>query len=319
MKTHRDDKCVFCTSCSFPLRGRNASLRDRLAGELINLAQVALSVTCDKTMSNAILDGLAVMDTNACAEESSFVTLINHTIRIRNSHGYTCCFQSREIQPFDMNEIREDDKHISSLKFLILSALSGMASHARLAGSRALRDETINNFFYKALTTLAGTLTPPYLADIALELGSVNLRCMELLAGRAESVAWEAADSPARSKGVLLAGGCEGRNGLAITSDLSNLLRNETTLLTFGCCHEPNAIHVGSPLQALDFIQSYGAEHIKLIYSWYGSRSAALLLTSISMGIKEIYAGPFPDFFAAETKELLGLKEISEFNGGKIA
>ncbi|MDR3243606.1 MAG: hypothetical protein LBT79_02530 [Elusimicrobiota bacterium] len=312
MKTYCGDKCLFCSSCSIPLRGRNASLRNSLAGELINLAQVALSVTCDKTMSNAILDGLAVMDTNVCAEESSFVRLINQTIRVRNSHGYTCCFQSREIRPFDMNEIRDDDKDVSSLKFLILDALSGMASHARLAGSRAMRDEIINNFFYKALTTLAGTLTPPYLADIALELGSVNLRCMELLAGRSESAALKASDSPALSiaKGVLLAGGCKERDGGLLSAITS--LPNETALLTFGCCHEPNGIHLGSPLAALDFIQSYDAAPIKLIYAWYGSRSAALLLTFISMGIKEIYAGPFPDFFSAETKDLLGLKEISE-------
>ena len=56
-----------------------------------------------------------------------------------------------------------------------------MAAYAYHALMLGLSDETVNNFFYKALSILGYDYEMNELLPIVLEVGEVNLRCMELL------------------------------------------------------------------------------------------------------------------------------------------
>ena len=80
-----------------------------------------------------------------------------------------------------MNLIWDADEDIRSLKSLILFGIRGMAAYAYHALMLGLSDKTVNNFFYKALSILGYDYEMNELLPIVLEVGEVNLRCMELL------------------------------------------------------------------------------------------------------------------------------------------
>ena len=158
-----------------------ANLQDKLTGELVNLAQIAMTVTCDRTMTDIILEGLFMTVTNVNFDSESIQAQIDKTVDARNSRGFSCTFKSREVEPFDMNEIWEADEDIRSLKSLILFGLRGMAAYAYHARVLGYSDDEVNAFFYKGLNTLAGNMPADKLLEVVMELGQVNLKCMELL------------------------------------------------------------------------------------------------------------------------------------------
>jgi len=311
---------IFCSMCAFPLKkAADFALRERLAGELINLSCVALSVTCDKTMTETLLEGLAILDDNIVPEPASFVSKINRTVKVRNSHGYTCFFQSHDIEPFDMDDFKLGDES-SALKSFILSALCAMAAYSAPWRKRVISDAEVTDFFYKGLTSLSGTLTAENLADIALELGLANLRCMEL-ADFDTQAAYETAVYFAEKiqggelKNIIIGGGC-------CAEKVSPPAFSEE-LLTFGCCAEdsPTQTYLGSGYMAVKFIQFLSTVlklpvallPVEIIYPLYASRSAALLLTFLSIGVKKIYIAESSYFQQKETFGLLksrfGLKD----------
>ena len=81
-----------------------------------------------------------------------------------------------------MSTLWTTDEDIRSLKSLILFGIRGMAAYAYHASVLGYTDETISKFFYKALFAI-GTKDwgMDELLPIVLEVGEVNLRCMELL------------------------------------------------------------------------------------------------------------------------------------------
>jgi hydroxylamine reductase len=71
---------------------------------------------------------------------------------------------------------------IRSLRELLAYGLKGMASYADHAAILGASDEVVNAFFYKALAALLDdTLDLNALFELNMELGRVNLRCMEIL------------------------------------------------------------------------------------------------------------------------------------------
>ena len=318
---------ILCTMCAFPLRNNNNSaLRERLAGELINLSCVALSVTCDKTMTGALLEGLSILDDNMVIEPASFVPKINRTIEVRDSHGYACFFKSRDIEPFNTDDFKLNDES-SALKSLILSALCAMASCSVPWRKSVISDAEVTDFFYKGLTSLSGTLTAENLADIALELGLANLRCMELAGFDIQNVHETAVSSAEKLqsgelKDITIGGGC-------CAGKLPHPVDFPPEMFTFGCALEKSQTkpHLGSGFMAVKFIQILAAAlkrpvallPLKIIYPLYASRSAALLLTFLAIGVKEIYVAEPSYFLQKETFDLLksrfGLKDISSLQG----
>ena len=80
-----------------------------------------------------------------------------------------------------MKAIWETDEDIRSLKSLILFGIRGMAAYAYHAMVLGYRDETVDQFFVKALAVLGYELEMADLLPVVLEVGEVNLACMELL------------------------------------------------------------------------------------------------------------------------------------------
>ena len=313
---------IFCAMCAFPLKkAAGSDLRERLAGELINLSGVALSVTCDKTMTETLLEGLSILDDNTVPEPASFVPKINRTVKVRNSHGYTCFFQSHDIEPFNTDDFKSDDE-LSVIKSFILSALCAMAAYSTPWRKRVIADAEVTDFFYKGLTSLTGTLTAENLAAIALELGLANLRCMELARLDIQNV-YETAASFAEKiqdgeiKNIAIYGGCCAEKFLPVPFGADTF--------TFGCglASTPSETYLGSGYMAVKFIQSLAAAlkrppallPLKIIYPLYASRSAALLLTFVSIGVKEIYVAESSRFSQKESfrlfKSRFGLKDIN--------
>ena len=81
-----------------------------------------------------------------------------------------------------MNTLWTTDEDVRSLKSLILFGIRGMAAYAYHASVLGYTDETISKFFYKALFAVGmKDWGMEELLPIVLEVGEVNLRCMELL------------------------------------------------------------------------------------------------------------------------------------------
>ena len=80
-----------------------------------------------------------------------------------------------------MNEIWNADADIRSLKSLILFGVRGMAAYAYHAMVLGYTDDTVNEFFYKALSYISFDLDESQLLPVVMEVGEVNLKCMELL------------------------------------------------------------------------------------------------------------------------------------------
>ena len=66
----------------------------------------------------------------------------------------TCASPCGNTSDYDMKEIWEADEDIRSLKSLILFGIRGMAAYAYHAAVLGYEDETVNAFFYKALSFL---------------------------------------------------------------------------------------------------------------------------------------------------------------------
>ena len=95
---------------------------------------------------------------------------------------FTCSDSCGRNNNFDMSTLWTTDEDIRSLKSLILFGIRGMAAYAYHASVLGYTDETISKFFYKALFAIGmKDWGMDKLLPIVLEVGKVNLRCMELL------------------------------------------------------------------------------------------------------------------------------------------
>lgn len=82
---------------------------------------------------------------------------------------------------YDMKQLWEDNEDIRSLKSLLLFGRRGMAAYALHAHNLEKTDEAVNEFFYKGMFALGENKNADELLSLIMELGSVNLKCMELL------------------------------------------------------------------------------------------------------------------------------------------
>lgn len=93
-----------------------------------------------------------------------------------------CCASScGNTNDYDMRRIWDAKEDIRSLKSLILFGIRGMAAYAYHALVLGYEDKQVNDFFYKALSVISYDLEMHDLLPIVLEVGEVNLKCMELL------------------------------------------------------------------------------------------------------------------------------------------
>lgn len=92
-----------------------------------------------------------------------------------------CKAKCGNTDDYDLNNIWSGNDDIRSLKSLILFGIRGMAAYAYHAMILGYTDDEVNFFFYKALAMLSYDLNMEQLLPVVLEVGEVNLKCMELL------------------------------------------------------------------------------------------------------------------------------------------
>ena len=161
-----------------------ADLQDELTGALVGLAHACMNNPKTEQTDRIIIEGLFTTITNVNFNDETLREMIAkvHAEKERVvPNCATCASPCGNTSDYDMKEIWEADEDIRSLKSLILFGIRGMAAYAYHAAVLGYEDETVNAFFYKALSFLGFDLEMGDLLPVVLEVGEVNLKCMELL------------------------------------------------------------------------------------------------------------------------------------------
>lgn len=151
-----------------------AQLQDQLTGALISWATTMQAVNAeqpDESAASLIEESLFATITNVDFSEDACSALIQ---RVHTLAGNT--------EPdYDMQLIWNAHEDIRSLKSLVLFGIRGVAAYAFHARALGFTDATIDAFLVKALAALAEPGSMDSLLPLVLEVGEVNLTCMELL------------------------------------------------------------------------------------------------------------------------------------------
>ena len=192
MFCYQCEQTVGCTGCTgnTGVCGKSANtarLQDELTGALIGLARATEGneQLVTEEMNQLVLEGLFTTITNVNFNDETLKLLIDKIEDAKKKlvpNCFTCSDSCGRNNNFDMSTLWTTDEDIRSLKSLILFGIRGMAAYAYHASVLGYTDETISKFFYKALFAI-GTKDwgMDELLPIVLEVGEVNLRCMELL------------------------------------------------------------------------------------------------------------------------------------------
>ena len=192
MFCYQCEQTAGCTGCTgnTGVCGKSANtarLQDELTGVLIGLARAVggNEHLVTEEMNQLVLEGLFTTITNVNFNDETlklFINKIEDTKKKLVPNCFTCSGSCGRNNNFDMNTLWTTDEDIRSLKSLILFGIRGMAAYAYHASVLGYTDETISKFFYKALFAVGmKDWGMDELLPIVLEVGEVNLRCMELL------------------------------------------------------------------------------------------------------------------------------------------
>ena len=181
-----------CTGCigSAGVCGKKADtarLQDKLTGSLIGLAR-AIEANMDKiseSTDKVILEGLFTTVTNVNFNNETIEALIQRIEEEKRKivpMCYVCEASCGKNNDYDMENLWTANEDIRSLKSLILFGIRGIAAYAYHASVLGYTDPDVNLFFYKALFAIGmDDWGMNELLPIVLEVGEVNLKCMELL------------------------------------------------------------------------------------------------------------------------------------------
>ena len=181
--------CSGCTGAAGVCgkKADTAKLQDELTGALIGLARSVegnMHLLTERT-DDLVIEGLFTTVTNVNFNNETITALIRRIEDEKNRMvpGCTACgAPCGRNDDYDMNDLWQADEDIRSLKSLILFGIRGMAAYAYHANVLGYRDKEVNRFFYKALYAVgAKDWGMEELLPVVLEVGEVNLKCMELL------------------------------------------------------------------------------------------------------------------------------------------
>lgn len=178
-----------CTACTGKagVCGKTAStakLQDELTSALIGLARACSNNPKTENTDALILEGLFTTVTNVSFNDETLQILID---KVKQEKAIiapgcsSCVARCGSTDDYDVNKIWQANEDIRSLKSLILFGIRGMAAYAYHAMVLGYTSEQVNEFFYKALFVLAEDWTIEQLLPIVMEVGKINLACMELL------------------------------------------------------------------------------------------------------------------------------------------
>ena len=192
MFCYQCEQTAGCTGCTgnTGVCGKSANtarLQDELTGALIGLARATEGneQLVTEEMNQLVLEGLFTTITNVNFNDETLKLLIDKIEDTKKKlvpNCFTCSDSCGRNNNFDMSTLWTTDEDIRSLKSLILFGIRGMAAYAYHSSVLGYTDETISKFFYKALFAIGmKDWGVDKLLPIVLEVGKVNLRCMELL------------------------------------------------------------------------------------------------------------------------------------------
>ncbi len=179
--------CTACTGAA-GVCGKNANvaaLQDRLTGALIGLARATDGDThpTDKSY-RLMIKGLFTTITNVNFNETTIKELIDEVHAEKQSLVPSCSDCAKPCgrnDDYDMSKLWDANEDIRSLKSLILFGIRGMAAYAYHADVLGYSDNTVNEFFAKALFAIGEDWGMEELLPIVLEVGEINYKCMEML------------------------------------------------------------------------------------------------------------------------------------------
>ena len=160
-----------------------ALLQDKLTGQLIVLAEVlydSAEATPTNTEAGLIQEALFTTLTNVNFDADSILAL-HETVNTALADALRRAGRTDTPAPYDMDRLWNDNEDLRSLKSLLLFGLRGMAAYAYHARVLGYTDMTVDTFFVKGLASIARENTESILLPLLMELGRVNLTCMELL------------------------------------------------------------------------------------------------------------------------------------------
>ncbi len=171
--------CSGCTGAAGVCgkKADTAGLQDQLTGALIGLARATEGKVeqISKDTDWLVLEGLFTTITNVNFNNETLEVLI---AKVKNEKEK---FISENCDDYDMERLWNTQEDIRSLKSLILFGIRGVAAYAYHAAVLGYTDDTVNKFFYKALSAIGMDWGMEELLPIVLEVGEINLKCMELL------------------------------------------------------------------------------------------------------------------------------------------
>lgn len=178
--------CSGCTG-NAGVCGKSAStakLQDELTGSLIGLARACSNQGRTEQTDRLILEGLFTTVTNVSFNDETLQELIDQVNLAKDQIApgcAACASPCGNTEYYDLERLWTADEDIRSLKSLILFGIRGMAAYAYHAMVLGYQNDEVTTFFYKALFTLAEDWGMEELLPIVMEVGKVNLTCMELL------------------------------------------------------------------------------------------------------------------------------------------
>ncbi|MBS4960889.1 MAG: hydroxylamine reductase [Clostridiales bacterium] len=171
--------CSGCTGCAGVCgkTANTANLQDELTGALIAFAQVCGEEFRTKETEQMILEGLFTTVTNVSFHDGTLQEMIERV----NRKKMEIASSQKIVDSYPMSRLWQEQEDVRSLKSLILFGIRGMAAYAYHALVLGYKNERVMTFFYQALSILAQDLDMEKLLPVVMEVGEVNLVCMELL------------------------------------------------------------------------------------------------------------------------------------------
>lgn len=180
-----------CSGCSGSAGGCGkaaevAVLQDRLTGALVGLARCvdAGGLKVSGKDAELMLEGLFATLTNVNFDGAALNRLLERVQeekRVLAASCQDCVDPCGRKDDYDLNDLWNAQEDIRSLKSLILFGLRGVAAYAYHAMVLGAVDDEIIDGIFKGMFYVGEDLAMEQLLPEVLEVGRINLRCMELL------------------------------------------------------------------------------------------------------------------------------------------
>jgi hydroxylamine reductase len=184
---------MFCFQCEQTARGTGctgkagvcgkkedtAFLQDELTGALIGLARAGNGRLPTDSARKVMMEGLFTTVTNVDFDNASIQAKIE---KVRREIKALCGSDEYCGTEAELKNLWTADEDIRSLKSLLLLGMRGMAAYAHHAYVLGYEDDTVMDFFAKALAAVGSEdMGQEELLPLVMEAGKVNLACMALL------------------------------------------------------------------------------------------------------------------------------------------